>query len=747
MPLLRHRFLTLCAAFACLAAPLADHARAQFPIKVENVRVGFDEKAGGGSYKVGSWTPVWVDLQAGPERFRGSIDIQTLDEDGIPTLVRRPIDVPAGQNLFGVPALVFMGTRNAEVRVTPRNESGTPRGEAKLESNIDSFDRSQEIVLRLGNPSGLEGVAELGKYLNPAANQESELKILRTRVPDRLPGRGQGYDACTAIVLDTNDRAVLDALAGGAALALKEWVREGGHLLVAVGQNWQAVNDSELAEILPAQLAGQIRLADPRAIEAFAGNPKKKIPDAPIITRMENWEARGGIPLAAAASTPIVVRGAYGFGRVTLIGLNVDQAPFSQWEERHLFWDKALEIPGRYAQLAADAPLPGYQGFQANQDLGNFLHEELEQFPGVKLVPFGWVAFFVFLYILLIGPGDYFFLRKVLKRMELTWITFPLIVLVVSVLAYAAAYSLKGVSLRMSKSDIVDVDQKSGLVRGNSYFSLFSPQNRDYDIGLAPLAPDRSKDAPSFATTIDPLPAGLRLSIRNFGAANPMGGGFTALTGQGYRMLPDGESENLKAIRIPIWSTKGFKARWTGSGNPVLEADLVRAGPDRISGSVKNLLDIPLEDAVIVTGKQVYQLKTIPPGGTARVIPNESTSLSAYLERLSSRLPMARTRMRGGQAISDPNLRNDLLRVASFHAGLGTRQTSLENDRLGDLDLSGLAVDLKRPTLVAHLPVPVSTVSLNWNGNPPAVTHNTLIRVVLPPAGEEAESVSPPNQP
>ena len=62
-------------------------------------------------------------------------------------------------------------------------------------------------------------------------------------------------------------------------------------------------------------------------------------------------------------------------------------------------------------------------------DLSTILRTALEQFPGVKLIPFGWVAFFIFLYILLIGPGDYFFLKKVLKRMELTWITFPTIVL------------------------------------------------------------------------------------------------------------------------------------------------------------------------------------------------------------------------------------------------------------------------------------------------------------------------------
>ena len=109
----------------------------------------------------------------------------------------------------------------------------------------------------------------------------------------------------------------------------------------------------------------------------------------------------------------------------------------------------------------------------------------------VKLIPFGWVAFFIFLYILLIGPGDYFFLKKVLKRMELTWITFPTIVVTVSLVAYYAAYLLKGNDLLVNKVDVVDIDQTSGLTRGNTWVSLFSPQNRDYTIGTIPVPLDR----------------------------------------------------------------------------------------------------------------------------------------------------------------------------------------------------------------------------------------------------------------
>ena len=78
------------------------------------------------------------------------------------------------------------------------------------------------------------------------------------------------------------------------------------------------------------------------------------------------------------------------------------------------------------------------------------------------------MAGLVFIYILWIGPGDYFLVKRLLKRMELTWITFPVMVLSVSLGAYLLAYHLKGDQLRINQVNLVDVDVETGLVRGTT---------------------------------------------------------------------------------------------------------------------------------------------------------------------------------------------------------------------------------------------------------------------------------------
>ena len=97
------------------------------------------------------------------------------------------------------------------------------------------------------------------------------------------------------------------------------------------------------------------------------------------------------------------------------------------------------------------APLAHNEGYR---DLAGQLRSSLDQFQGIRLVPFSVVALMIVAYILLIGPGDYFFLKKVLGRMELTWITFPTIVVLTSLAAYALGRYFKGDEVRMLATDL-----------------------------------------------------------------------------------------------------------------------------------------------------------------------------------------------------------------------------------------------------------------------------------------------------
>ncbi len=333
------------------------------------------------------------------------------------------------------------------------------------------------------------------------------------------------------------------------------------------------------------------------------------------------------------SNLPLVVRGPHGFGRVTLIALDVDQKPFADWPDRSLFWVRAIDLQTP-AQSTRPAPAPASGGgprfYQSGvSDLSSQLRVALEQFPGVKLIPFGWVAFFIFLYILLIGPGDYFFLKKVLKRMELTWITFPTIVVTVSLVAYYAAYVLKGNDLLVNKVDVVDIDQPAGLARGNTWISLFSPQNRDYTIRTIPMPLDRDAAAaavrPAAGEPAAAPPAGTevvttwfsvaRRPVRRHGKLRPP----VQLRRRRLCLQPTGGRRVAGECPHPDLEHEVHHVALVRSGRPAGRLRLAARGTDRLDGTVTNRQAVPLEDAILAFGKQVYLLGTLAPGATVRV--------------------------------------------------------------------------------------------------------------------------------
>src|SRR5262249_48587250 len=166
---------------------------------------------------------------------------------------------------------------------------------------------------------------------------------------------------------------------------------------------------SGVARILPGLPNGQERVTSLEALETWAGSGKPITPPrtpAVLVTKLEGIKERGGKVLSGVTSNlPLVVRGPYGFGRVTLITFDVDQKPFSDWADRALFWVRALDLHRPSVDPTSTGSLVGGGGRRFTQsgvtDLSSQLRIALEQFPGVKLIPFGWVAFFIFLYILL----------------------------------------------------------------------------------------------------------------------------------------------------------------------------------------------------------------------------------------------------------------------------------------------------------------------------------------------------------
>ena len=144
---------------------------------------------------------------------------------------------------------------------------------------------------------------------------------------------------------------------------------------------------------------------------------------------------------AREADLPLVVRTARGFGQVMFVAADLDQPPLDKWPDRPLLVAKLLDMPTGHGEESEESTAMMHFGYS---DLSGQLRSALDRFAGVRLAPFWLVAGLIVAYLLLIGPGDYFFLRKLVGRMDWTWLTFPLVVLLVCAGGLPAGLSAQG---------------------------------------------------------------------------------------------------------------------------------------------------------------------------------------------------------------------------------------------------------------------------------------------------------------
>lgn len=675
---------SLAAAFALLlcAAP----AFAANPVAITGVSVGLPtpgnrpiDRDEPGVAKFAAWAPVYVTLDVtGQVSEPAELVVEAPDADELITTLSIPIDltgVAPGTKVFapdrGALGYVRPAGANSEVTVTLRTKSGTALSEPHR-VRLRPREPLQYVVLALGGaPAGFElPKPATGGDVGPLRAGRIELAHISNF--DELPDQWFGYEAADLVILNTGAATddflkQLFAPEGRAArpLALREWVGRGGRLVVSVGEK--------------AALASKLTY-----LKTFL--PYKLKPDAPARTVAEAvslfWSAGqssqtnvlsgplgGGQPFAMANLVPkageaarvvippparqgekretVAAQSALGLGRVTVIGFDLDREPFASFPQRKEFWDWVLRDSGANRASAGGEGRPRPPGAltEDEDEAAVAIRQHNDSFEGVPVVSFGWVAMLIALYILLVGPLEYYFLKRVLGRLELTWVTFPIIVLTVCGLAYFSADAIKGRELRVNKLDVVDADPASNRVYGSTWFTVFSPKIDTYAVGIEPGSEW----------------SGLQLPGSQFGPnvswSGAPRGGRPGLLRRKYAIHADeGEiADGLENVPIQVWSTKAFTANWTssverwplperpGEEHPGrqwavgVESNLTHPPGDRskVVGTFRHDLPVPvLTDCVAFYAGMAYPLpgEVVVRGVPVRLVFDQGTLAAQWLQ-------------------------------------------------------------------------------------------------------------------
>lgn len=770
-----------------LLLPAAVEAQKPRKTQITGIRVGFQAGLLPGEtgreylFKPGHWTPISVDVIAGDAGLsKGTLTVETIDGDDVQNTYTIPISLEPNK-----PATFLTYARpsgmGSEIAVIVRDENQTEI----LKDIYNAMALDDLLFLNVG--SHLTGLRQsLVKQADELRNNNknagmagvNEGRVAYVESVQQLPERWFAYDAVDLMILTTGNKDFITDLLNqkNRLHPLAEWVRRGGRLVISTGRNHDLgrqllkdlTNDTAAVEIEP----GVLQLPRLRGIESWLLDgrrmPFENSEDAdgktpPIeVARLKIKPKREAEVLVATldeARQPLIVRIPHGLGQVTLIAFDLDEPPFTRWGGQPEFWKKLQSEIG----VSLTAETSDHWNYDYQPDLSGLLRAKSEEFPNVSNVSFGWVALFIFVYILVVGPLDYFFLKKVVKRLEWTWITFPTVVLVVSIAAYFTAYALKGNDLRINKTDLVNIDLEGRTVYGNTWFTLFSPRLQHYTIGIEPAAPQWAAEESD-----DPQKAKASSVVLSWmGRADDRFGGFgrsrsQSLFRRSYNYAAD--ARGLEGVPIPVWSMKSFTAGWErplGPGQAPFTADLrYEAGP-RLEGTITNHLPVALNNVYLIygggrEGGKVFALDgTLNPGNPQRIDLHNFRPITDWPATAASQVSYGRY----SQNTADRMTKDDIFKRMMFHDTFSTA------GRLRNLTLRGLdeswRLRLKNEVILVGKAVPQSasaeTVTASpasptrlWLGNLPTtgearpeilglMKQDTYVRVFIPIKSKDGE--------
>ncbi len=691
----------------------------------------------GGRYKVGLWTPVALTIRGGSTPMRCTLEVTVPDGDGAPsrfvTSAERPIEIRPDRETI---AYVFVRFGRIESRLTAELLSdGRPVARCRFEAAdhagpnrfLPAIAADRELFLSVG--SDPMGVEEAVAGRDQGADAEPVVVCLGSVA--QLPTQWYGYEGFDAVVFSTSRPEIFAALTPAQVEALDRWIRMGGKLLLCAGSaaDRALAVAAPLARFAPGKFQKMAALQQAAALEAYCGS---SVP-VPLDSNSGELPIAGlsqvsGVVEVRDADLPLVVRTPRGMGQIAFFAADLDREPLRHWTSRAALVRRLLAL----ADVAAEESGPGgavmHYGFH---DVAGQLRKALNQFPGVEMTPFWFIVLLAGGYVLLIGPIDYFFLRKVAGRMTLTWVSFPLVVVGVSLAAYILAARLKGDQIRVSQAEMIDVDVSSGEARGTAWMAVFSPQPERLDLTPQITLPDGRT-----ARGAQVLLAWLGLPGNGLGGMSH-GGGPSPLGAEEYRF--SAALDRMLAVPIQNGSTKSLTVRWFAPCKTDVAAELV-AEEQFLSGSITNHLSTGLSRCMLAYGTWAYDLATLAPGETAQLGPSARRSqLRSYLTNFRI-VKEAGDKYRQETRPYDPasvDLPYILQMMMFFEDGGGSRYTGLLNRYQPFVDLS--------PTLLSGRAVLVGFVEPSatmrpgtqlWHGDRPLAqpqdTRWTVYRIVLP---------------
>jgi hypothetical protein len=483
--------LLLCSAFSLRAALQFD------------AFLGYD-----GIVPQASWFPVVCEIKNDGPPFKATVELtgSTLNQG---QSIRMPVELPTG-TLKRIVLPIFSSSRGyTSWDVKLLDERGRTRSEQIGMRPRKQVARGTAIIGAITRTAG--GTPTV----RPILPNASELQPTGARLlPSIFPDNPLVLEGMSSLYLNSERAAELSV---NQVNAIMMWLHEGGHLIIGLEQPSDITASPWLKTLFPCEVKDLKTIAnhgelhdwlrntvgrtnavstDPNMPqvnfnnrygmpvrrsgpppESGLANPFRDLapdPDfekAPI--QVASGTVREGVIDVAAGDTPLIVTTHRGRGLVTALLFSPEREPVRSWKHLPTLWARLIDVPA-YLYVSANA---NYQGGYSSDGVFGAMIDTRQ----VHKLPVEWLLLLLIVYLVVIGPLDQFWLKRIGKPM-LTWITFPCYVVLFSLIIYFIGYKLRAGESEWNELHVVDILPKSdhSELRGRTYSSVYSPANQKY---------------------------------------------------------------------------------------------------------------------------------------------------------------------------------------------------------------------------------------------------------------------------
>ena len=577
---------------------------------------GFDN-----SVRAGTWYPVTIEVFNDGPSFDAVVELSGGRFGGI--TVRVPVELPTNtRKRFSIP---LFASSQTVIAVDGRLLDSKGRVQDERPGQQVGL-LAWDVPLLAALPGSFSGVPTFPESERVARDQW-KLRVARLQ-PEIFPDNSISLEGLNSLYL--NSARALE-LKEPQVTALLNWVRTGGQLIVAVDQANDVTATPWLRDLLPATLGGQsnVRLGtelhrwvtqeewnprfafrSPRSNTRSGDVYRALTPDLSVdVTETPLLQLRSpkGTVLKTASGAPWLVADSWGRGQVVLLGFNPEREPLKSWRLRPWFWAKLTAVPEAF--LA-----PASLDFRGGRGL-DVVFGAMVDTQQIRKLPIGALLLLLLVYLAVIGPIDQWWLKKI-NRPMLTWITFPLYVLLFSGLIYFIGYKLRAGQTEWNELQVVDVlptaEENRALLRGRTFGGLYSPANETYRL-ITPVAM-----------------AAMRGESKNLFGGSPDPGRLS-ITQEAQRLVSD--------AYVPVWTSTMNVADWVEEE----EAPLVgrSVGPKRYE--VENRTSKTLGPVWLIVENRMVRIPEVRAGATREVDLSEGEDFKASMLQQQAQIGAALT--------------------------------------------------------------------------------------------------------